>query len=126
MNQTNILTTSKFLNINYYLVLELPFNLMLVYYRNFSHLDDAEAEQLRMPYFKIADSPSLDKWGGKTLRVPLRKNKAKPVYVLRVTGEVEVEASSQEEAQKKIHTLMGPHITKIEATVVRKKEITKL
>lgn len=98
------LTASQFLNISYFLVLELPFNLLLVYNTSFSHLADAEEIQSTLPYFKIWDSTSLDNWPGKKLRVPLKRNKGRNVYFISVTGLVPIEAATPDEANNIIRT----------------------
>lgn len=114
-------TVSEFLRTAYFLVLELPFDLLLTYQKSFSHLDDAENYlDNELPMFKIWTQEQFNAWGGKVLYVPLKKPAARDTYIFTVHSKIIVEADDPNEAHRKVHTQLGPLGFKDIRTVVQK------
>jgi hypothetical protein len=109
----------------YYVVLELPFDTLLVHYYGFANLSDAEDLQAdKLPWFSIWDQSQLDGWVGEKILIPLKT--AKNVdnrYTFNVTYDTILSAESSNTAHKQLRRAIakaGLAVNNLKTKITRK------
>jgi predicted small metal-binding protein len=97
----------------YYIVLELPFNTLLVFKDAFTKFEDAEDIVTDLPWFSIWTKNLLNQFKGRTVFTPI-KSKKNPDNTYTILCEFEVNALTENEALLKIRShLKNPKNTDI-------------
>lgn len=89
-------------NTRYYLVLAIPFNILLVYEKSFSKLEEAEdalEDRGVSSWFSIWDQEKYSSWDGEIVRIPL-KAPEQDTFLLRVEFETRIPAESADRAHQ--------------------------
>lgn len=94
--------------INYYVVYELPFNILLV--NKYAFSNRAEAENLisnRLKWFVIWGEEEYNDYKGRKIFIPFGGRKTdKNLYLLRIEGTVQVEAKDPTSAHRVIRKVL--------------------
>ena len=93
----------------YYVVLELPFDTLLVHYLAYIKLTDAEdLMDDHLPWFSIWTDSQLEEWEGTIILIPAKSTRNKDdTFVLKVSYDLIVFAKSSFVAHKKTRRLLN-------------------
>lgn len=109
----------------YYVVLELPFDTLLVHYYGFASLEDAEDLQAdKLPWFSIWDQSQLDEWEGEKILIPLKTSKhVDNRYTVKVMYDMVIAAENTNTAHKQLRRAIaksGLTISNLKTKIIRK------
>lgn len=87
----------------YYVVLELPFDTLLVHYLAYVNFSDAEdLMDDHLPWFSIWTASQVEAWEGTTILIPAKSTRNKnDTFILKVSYDMTISAKSSFIAHKK-------------------------